>query len=224
MIQQVLYEVISQLLSVAAGIYAYPYMTKFIRLLFFQLIAWQAVYLSSHAYTAYQHSIGLEMQNHWIYNIQVPLELLFLTVAACYFLKDALSRHLAIILYIIFLLTVALQLKLSGTDHFINYGMVVAGIIVTILYSQVLYRKFNSDHLSWKRSPEIWASTGLIIYFACNIPYFSMFDYLNVKHPALSEKLFHFITDVLANIRYLFLAIAFLLVRKNKSVLYRNAS
>ncbi len=224
MMQQLLYEATSQLIALAAGICSFHYMDKFMRMLFYQLVTWQVIYWCSRAYTAYQQSMGLEMNNHWIFNIQIPLELLLLIIATCYFFKDKLSQRLAIISYTLFLLTVILQLKLSGPTAFISYGVVVAGIIVTTLYTLILYKQFHSDHLAWIQSPVIWASTGLVIYFACNIPYFSMFDYLNTKHAALSEKLFHFITDVLANIRYLFLAIAFWLLRKNKSALYRSAS
>lgn len=211
-------------IALGTGIYAYSYMNKFTRTLFFQLLTWIVIYLFSRGLTIYQSMHNKTMNDQWIFNIQIPLELLLLTVAACYFLKDKLSKYLALTFYMLFLIIIFLQFKISGPQVFINYGMVASGFSVTVLYTMILYQKFKSDSLSWKQSPEIWASLGLIIYFACNIPYFSLFTYLNSHHSALSTKLFFFITDVLANIRYIFLAIAFWMVRKHKANVLSNAT
>lgn len=222
MMQQILLEITSLIIALGVGVYAYPCMSRFTRTLFFQLVTWLIIYAFSWALTTYQYVMGLKMDNQWVFNIQIPLELLFLVIAACYFFKDKLYTYLAIVAYLLFLLVMFLQLTIFGLSVFINYGMVIAGIIVTIFYTLILYKKFDSDHLSWKYSPEVWAATGLIIYFACNIPYFSLFNYLNIHHPDLSRKFFSFITDVLANIRYLFLVIAFWLSYKYKPVLYSS--
>ena len=219
---QFINEALALTIALGMGIYAYSYMNKFTRTLFFQLVAWIIIYLFSRGLTIYQSIHNVTMNDQWIFNIQIPLELLLLTMAACYFLKDKLSRYLALTLYILFLIIILLQFKISGPEVFINYGMVASGFSITVLYSMILYRKFKSGSPYWKQSPELWASLGLIIYFACNIPYFSLFTYLNSHHPALSTKLFLFITDVLANIRYIFLAVAFWMVRKHKVIALSN--
>lgn len=217
---QIINESFSLALAFGAGIYAYSYMNKFTRILFLQLLSWILLFIFSHILTALQDPN--KMNNQWLFNIEVPLELLLLNIAACYLLKDMLSRYLSLTLYALFLITMVLQLKLSGPGVFINYAVVASGINVTVLYTIILYRKFKSDPSSWKKSPEVIASIGLIIYFACCVPYFSLFNYLNTYDLKLSKKLFHMITDVLANIRYVCLAIAFWLVRKNSLAVNTN--
>lgn len=210
---QIINESLSLTIALGAGIYAYSYMNSFTRTLFLQLITWIPLFIFSHILTAFQDSSS--MNNQWIFYIQIPLELLLLTIAACYFLKDKFIRYLSMILYAFFLLVFLIQLSHLKPRQFINYAVVAAGINVIILYTFILYKKFKSDPLSWKKSPEVIASIGLIIYFACNVPYFSLFNYLNTHAPLLSERLFHIVTDTLANIRYLCLAVAFWLCRKN---------
>ena len=217
---QLVNESLSLTLALGAGMYAYSYMNTFIRTLFLQLVIWIFFFVFSHILTAFQDSTN--MNNQWVFYIHIPLELLVLNIAACYFLKDKLFRYLSISLYSIFMVILLFQLSHLKPREFINYAVVASGINVTVLYTFILYKKFKSDPASWKRSPEVIASIGLIIYFACNVPYFSLFNYLNAHYPALSFKLFHMITDVLANVRYLCLAVAFWLVRKNSLAVNPN--
>lgn len=212
---QLINESLCLILALGAGIYTYSYMNKFTRALFFQLVIWILFLITAYILTTYQYKHGYSMNNHWLYNIAMPIELLLLTMAIRYFFNNKLINYLSIILYCIFLGVFFFQLKISGLFVYFNYALAVSGLAVTILYTFILYKKFKSDPLSWKKSPEVIASIGLIIYFACNVPYFSLFNYLNNHYPDLSLKLFHMITDVLANVRYGCLAIAFWLVRKN---------
>ncbi len=174
---QIINESLSLALALSAGIYSYSYMSRFTRTLFLQLIIWICFFISSHILTACQDAD--KMNNQWVFYIHIPLELLLLNIAGCYFLKDKLIRYLSITLYITFSITLLVQLTHLKSNEFINYAVVVAGINVTMLYSFILYKKFKSDPYSWKKSPEVIASIGLIIYFACNVPYFSLFNYLN---------------------------------------------
>lgn len=215
---QIINEGFSLTIALGAGIYTYSYMNKFIRTLFLQLVTWIFLFIISHILTAMQDAN--HMNNQWLFYIQIPLELLLLNIAACYFLKDKIIRYLSMILYLIFLIIFLLQLSVLKTGEFINYAVVAAGINVTILYTLILHKKLKDDPTSWKKSPDVIASIGLIIYFACNVPYFSLFNYLNTHYPLLSQKLFHMITDILANIRYLCLAIAFWLCRKNNLAIH----
>ncbi len=86
---QLINESLSLVIALSMGIYSYSYMNRLTRTLFFQLIAWVIIFIFSHIITAYQNSE--DMNNQWIFNIHVPLELLFLNVAALCFLKAVTS-------------------------------------------------------------------------------------------------------------------------------------
>ena len=209
---QFIYESFSLFIALSAGIYAYRYMSSFARTLFFQLLVWIFFYLVSYLITLYQIQSQLVQNNQWIFNIYIILETLLLSIASYRYLQDAGSKYLAFTLYGLFLLVMLAQLSMAGYSGFANYGVAIAGILVTILYTLILYRQFTVDTSSKIRTPEIWAGIGLVIYFACDVPYFSLFSYLNTYHLKLSSFLFHVITDVLANIRYLLLAVTFWLI------------
>jgi len=224
MTTQIIYEATCLFLALATGIFAYPYMNKFMRMLFFQLVIWIPFYIAAHLLTYYQKNFGLNEDNQFIFNIYIQIELFMLLTASVILLNDKMSKHLAGILYTSFIIILFLQMSFSDVSVFANYAIAVSGFAVTILYILILYRLLKTNPSLLKHSPEIWASLGLIIYSACNVPYFTMFHYLNAHYLELSAKLFHVITDVLANIRYLFLALAFWLVWKNRPVPLSNVT
>lgn len=220
MTTQILYEVTSLALALITGIFAYPYMNKFLRMLFCQLAVWILFYLSSYAITYYQEMHHIPKNNIWLYNIAVPVELLILTIAASTVSKNKLTRRLILSSYIFFLISIYLQTHFSNSDSFINYAMASGSIIMTVLFVWTIYIKFTSDLPFRMYRPEAFACLGLIIYFACSVPYISIMTYLNENSPEESKSLFNYIIDNLANIRYLLLGIAFLLARINKSATY----
>ncbi|MCW3103305.1 MAG: hypothetical protein JWO09_1745 [Bacteroidetes bacterium] len=211
-------EALSLSIALSAGIYAFRYMNRFTRILFYQLITWICFYLGSYALTTYQENSNIEPNDHWLLNIHLLLEALWLTVAAYNYSNAKTRKSLALILYGVFLIVFTIQVSVSGFSCFANLGMAAAGLMITILYLFILYDAFRSKAGLWYTSPEIWACIGLVIYFACNVPYFSLFTYLNDHYPILSGRLFSVITDVLANIRYFFLAIAFFIAARTKAV------
>jgi hypothetical protein len=223
MILQLINEAGSLILALGTGIYAYSYMNKFMRALFFQLLVWILFFIAAYAITLYQRSHGMKTNNTQLFNIAVAVEFLILTVAVSVFFKNRILKYLVLLSYVIFLISICLQMKFSKSDDFINYAMTSGSIIMTIFFIVILYKKFKSDPILWKYSPEIWASIGLILYFACNVPYMSILPYLNETSPDMSTSLFHYITDNLANVRYLLLALAFWLVRKKRTIHLSNA-
>jgi hypothetical protein len=211
---QVLYESLSLLIALIAGIYSYQCMNLFLRTLFFQLISWVVFYILSYIITIYQRLHGLELDNQWIFNIAIAVEASFLTLAAYRYFLDDKRRFLSLALYGLFIIVLVSEIFFSSWKFLASYAVSISGILVSMLYILILYRNFK-EHSSWKDKPEIWASLGLVIYFAGLVPYFAMFKYLNEYQLKISNFLIHIITDVLANIRYISLALAFWLARRN---------
>ncbi len=220
MTTQFLYEASSLALALVAGIFAYPYITKFMRILFCQLVVWILFYFSGYGITYYQKMNHIAQNNIWLYNIAVPIEFLILTIAASTVFKHKLTRNVVLSSYIFFLVSLYLQTYFSKTDSFINYAMASGSIIMTTVFVWIIYIKFTSALPFREYKPEVFACLGLIIYFACNVPYICLMPYLNESSPEQSKSLFNNIIDNLANFRYLLLAIAFILTRINKNKTY----
>ena len=83
-----------------------------------------------------------------------------------------------------------------------------------MLFLLVLYVQFTKGDSNWTRSPIVWISLGIILYFGGAVPYLSLMHYLQ-SNPKINLLLFRIIIDVLANIRYLLLALGFWFVRRN---------
>ena len=67
----------------------------------------------------------------------------------------------------------------------------VLGNVFTVFFAAVYcYELFVSDDLTkFSKSPELWISLGLIIYYACNLPYEGMLNYLWQNYKPLAKQL-----------------------------------
>jgi hypothetical protein len=209
---QIINEELSQLLALAAGLYAFRSLSLFARGLFAQLLVWMLFYVASYMLTSYQEAHEQTTNNQLLFNIHMPLEAALLSFAAWRFFSPGLSRRLVVVSYVFFLVIYALLLRVKGWQVFNHLGSVAEALLITALYAALLFRMLRIR--SWRASPELWACLGLLVFFACNVPYFSMFDYLNTYRPTLSLRLFNLINDDLANVRYLSLAFSFWMARR----------
>lgn len=211
---QVINEALSLTLATAIGFRHYRLMSPFFKALFMQLIVWDFFYLFSYAITIRLSEYGLTPNNSWWLNAHMPFETGMLALAAYAYFDEKKPKYLLLLLYAIFLCACILLLSMNYIDRYNNYAAMLQGLLITLFYSVILYRVFTDPGFSWQQHPEIWVCTGLIIYFACNTPYMSAFNYLNKFHRGTSLILFRIITDVLANIRYFLLAFAFWQLRR----------
>lgn len=212
---QVLIESISLLLAAVCGLIAYRYMSRFFRLIFYQLCAWIGFYLIAWGITFYQDYSGHYTNNWPFFNLVILVETTFLLAAAYSYFNNQLYKQACVVTFACFVVVFVIQLWLDGFTSFLNYAGVMEGIAVILSYTPVLYFQFTEVAFSWKRSPVAWLTCGLLLYFTGIIPYLSVFNYINHSDPGSSEQLFKFIVDVLANIRYLMVAAAFWLIHKN---------
>jgi 4-amino-4-deoxy-L-arabinose transferase-like glycosyltransferase len=92
-----------------------------------------------------------------------------------------------------------------------NSYVYVIGSLFTICLAICYYYQLikSSDINSLKRNSEFWISTGLIIFFATNLPYMGMYNFLTVNYPDLANN-FGTLLLVLNIIMYSMFAYAFL--------------
>lgn len=217
MVIQIINEILCPLTAFALGLLACREMKSFHRYLFFALLFWIILYVMSYNITITQKHQGTSPDNQWLFNLNTLVECSLLTFAASLYLGKRFNV-LVVVLYVFFFVSFLVGLLFVSFMKFNNYLYVAEALLMVVLYLIILYKTYNEPSIPRiMKNPDFWISAGLLVYFTCSIPYFSLFSYLNEKHPYLSGKLFSLITDVLANVRYLCLAIAFWLIRWNSS-------
>lgn len=202
-------EILCLSLAILTGILAFRHMNNFFRILFLQVVIWSLFYAGSHAITLYQQAINQPIDNQWLLNIHLILETGLLLTAAWFVLSKVLRNFIIMGGFLFFLTVLGIQGWKQGFDVYLNLADVAACIAITLVFSMVLYTfgQQGSKHL-WK-SPEKWACLGILMYFACSVPYVSMMGYLQTENPEVNTFLYYLISGALANIRYLLLALAF---------------
>jgi hypothetical protein len=138
-----------------------------------------------------------------------------LLIAAWFVLPKMLRTGLLIGAFSLFLIVFGIQVGNQGFEIYLNYADVAACIAITLVFSIVLYTFGQQTRISFWVSPEKWACLGILLYFACSVPYVSMMHYLEMKSPEVNTFLYYLISGVLANVRYLLLALAYWMIYRN---------
>lgn len=125
--------------------------------------------------------IGLyNLNNHWLYNVsdffrnELWLFFYFLNFKEVKFYKSIL--HLFLLIYpLIFTFTQFYQsIFILQSISYISGGILI--ISCCFLYYLHEFQKTNEDNIF--NSPNFWFSTGLIIYYALNVPFLGLLPWL----------------------------------------------
>jgi len=217
MLSEIIIESFGLVVATFVGIFYYRLVNGFYRLLFIQLISWLFLYVLSYMVTEYQRSKGMSQNNQWVFNLQILFETTLLLFAANLFFQNKFAKRMLMFTWVLFLLFYASRIVAGNFFEFDVASYSVESILIIVVYTLILFTSFYEVFTIEVRKPEVWASTGLILYFGCNLPYFSLFNFLNNNYPEMSETLHKHVTDVFSNVRYLMLAIGFILVSKTSS-------
>ncbi|MNU74585.1 hypothetical protein D3C71_640910 [compost metagenome] len=214
-------EILCLSLAVLTGILAFRRMNWFFRILFLQVVVWSLFYTGSHVITQHQQSMNQPIDNRWLMNIHLLIETGLLLTAAWFVLPKALRTFMTTGAFLFFLTVFIIQVWKQGFDGYLNYADVAACIVITLVFSVLLYTFGQQTREPLWRSPEKWACLGILMYFACSVPYVSMMNYLQTESPAVNTFLYYLISGAVANIRYVLLALAFWLLYRqtNRKIL-----
>ncbi len=202
-------EIMCLSLAVFAGILAFRHMNSLFRILFLQVVTWSAFYAGSHVITLYQQFNNQPIDNRWLMNIHLIIETGLLLTAAWFVLPKAFRTFVCVGAFLSFLVALGIQGWSQGFDVYLNYADGVACIVITLAFYMVLYTLWKQTRVSFWKSPENWACLGILMYFACSVPYIWMMDSLQIESPKTNTLLYYLISGALANLRYLLLALAF---------------
>lgn len=202
-------------LALFFGMLVFRKLDRFFRILLLQVAVWGLFYTGSHAITLYQQAHHLPIDNQWLMNIHMIFETGLLLTAAWFVLPEMLRTVLPIGAFSLFLLAFGIQVGSQGFGTYLNYADVTACIVITLVFSILLYTFGQRTGIPFWYSPEKWACMGILLYFACSVPYVSMMHYLETKNPEVNTFLYYLISGVLANARYLLLALACWMIYRN---------
>lgn len=202
-------------LALFGGVVVFRRLDRFFRILLLQVFVWSLFYLISHLVTKYQQAHLLPMDNQWLMNIHMILETGLLLAAAWFVLPKMLRTGLTIGAFSLFLIVFMIQVGSQGFRIYLNYADVTACIGITVVFSIVLNVFGQRTNTPFWVSPEKWACLGILLYFACSVPYVSMMGYLERNNPKVNTFLYYLISGVLANVRYLLLALAYWMSYRN---------
>lgn len=195
-------------LACIIGLFAFNRLTAFYKIIFFQVIIYLIVlYLT---YTVAPKNI------HLVYNIYVPVEMALLLGSAAMYFKKRSERVILLFGFLLFLLVYVVQIGGKLTS-FANFASVAEGLIMLVIYLTILKIQFSVPGFTAGTSVLFWLCMGSAVYFGGTIPLLSIFNFANKNFLAEHGTLFNAIVDVLANVRYLAVALSFWLCYRTHS-------
>lgn len=146
------------------------------------------------------------------FNLLIDISLVFFAIWVQ--LKGKKEKAVVFSFYFIFLASYVLNFYFQGFYVALNYADLTSCLLLTILLGY-LYFQFNQESLVpfWK-SPEKLITMGMLIYFACSVPFIALWDYLSETAPRILGYLYYGINTTIAFTRYLFAGLAFWLIYK----------
>jgi hypothetical protein len=76
-----------------------------------------------------------------------------------------------------------------GFTHWNSYGLIMETCFVVAMCITYLYEIFTAeDMISLHNSPEFWIAAGLLIFFACTLPFCGMLNFLDIHEFTLALK------------------------------------
>lgn len=157
--------------------------------------------------------------NTFMYNCYILAELLILGIAGLHWLKGRNARRCVLALMMAYVPVWIYNIAVYEKGSFANLAFIYGCIVLAITYFMLLYQSVIGRPERIYRLPLFWLCTGIIIYFGCSIPLFSLFHYFTSHGKEKLGVYLYSIIDILAIFRYGSTFYAFLLHdRGNKSM------
>lgn len=204
-------ELITTILAVLTGLSVFKKLNLFCRLLFFQAF----IYLISDLCGYYI----FHNNNSWLYNILIFIETALLLAAAQAYFNSAESRFMLLVSFSFFAIVYAANIyyNAGGIRKFAVYAAIAEGVIITCVYAVILCAEFMKATALPVKMPVVCIALGMLFYFAAGIPGLSATIGNAQQDKTLVKTIFVNTVVLLAGFRYLFLMIAFLLLKNDET-------
>jgi hypothetical protein len=159
--------------------------------------------------------------NHGMYNFYMLADCSLLMIAG-YFLLEKKKAGLFISGFLIFLSIWTYSIINHGITYFAQLAFITYSLLLVIIYFIALYHGALNYKKALYKFPALYVCSGIILFYACIVPYFSTFSLQAKLSPGQIRFLHLLALDILDEIRYLFLAIGFFLFYLNKEKTERS--
>lgn len=203
---QVLIDLSTTILAALLGLLLGKHLTLFYKLLLGQVLLYLVTDLIG---------IAMHPRNTQVYNLFVPVEMGILMAASWTILKRSFAVWAFVSAYVVFLLVYLFEVS---SETFAYRSAIAQGFILTGAYLLVLYKVLQKEMPEENRLAVSLASTGMILYFACTIPYLSILYYFQKTNPEWNKELFRYIIVFLALVRYFMIAASFVVAYRKRQV------
>lgn len=148
--------------------------------------------------------------NVWLYNCYLLMDCTIMLYAGFLLMGKRNAGHI-LCGYGFFLSCWVFEILKRPLNTFFTYTFIINAILLTAVYLIVLYKTAMAHKGPIGTLPEFWLSLGIMIYYACNLPYFSVITSLYEKcsRQAGNPLFFSLITS--NNIRYIFITVSLIL-------------
>lgn len=168
--------------------------------------------------------VGLQIRaqnssNVWIYNCFMLVEFSILFIASSITLGKI--SFISLLILSLYWICWGVEIYINAIGNFAIRTYVIGAITLLISFSIVLYKSVqNRDSLLFQS--RFWFSIGIILFFGCNIPFFSMHSYIRNTSNIAQVKMLINLMSFFAHIRYICMAIGFVIVFRevNKQIAY----
>jgi hypothetical protein len=204
-IRQVIIDLSTTILAAGIGLAVYRKID-----LPYKIIFWQVVlYLGFDTL-----GIAFSPDNVAVYNFFMPIETALLTASAWLMLRTQYKHWLFTAGYALF---IAVYIFTFEAGRFSVKASITEGLILSVFYLLVLFSVLQKRISHQVAVSHTLVSLGMVLYFACSVPFLSTLYYIRDNHPLLGKDLFRYIIILLALLRYLLIAIGFLFAVPRKA-------
>jgi hypothetical protein len=199
-----------KIFAIITALTRYRYLNLSYRLVLLQVFAAFICELFG-AYLGYY----LHENNLWLFNSYWLFELLIGSIIGFNLQKNTQSRKLIPPIALIAAVSWGINIFKAGFLSYATWAIATICVILVLIYLGVLFRVLFSSQNIFKQA-DFWLSVSILMFFGCNIPFYSLFNYLYSENPVLLDRLFDIVL-VLNFIRYPLVAFSFYLHAKEAS-------
>lgn len=136
-------------------------------------------------------SLHLQSRNT-VYNIFMLIEFWAFGFYYYYIIKNKALKQLIIIFLVVFPIfwCITIFYLFDGLNYWNSYLILVGFSFTVICSAAYCYQLFTSVELiDFRNQSEFWIAIGLLIFYACNLPYLGMYNFLATNYSELAQQL-----------------------------------
>lgn len=160
-----------------------------------------------------------------VYNTNIIFYNIFTGIQTLYYLfliKDSIfsekiRRIIAVCIFLFILLSIFNHFFVQNSNTELgSYTFSTGCLLITLSAMYFFYELLHSDKIeNYATYPRFWIILGIFIFYTCNIPYMSVYNYLSSNYKTILNAYFKII-EILAYLMYVFFIIGIIWSSKGK--------